>query len=93
MNTTLLKLALPLALIVILQALALTIDNPFILPDIGSVLLILLSPGSDIMGQRFSNPERMDELGTSQPGIFDSRFAGRSIRNSYGQIKDCRGCV
>jgi NitT/TauT family transport system permease protein len=50
MNTTLLKLAIPLALIVIWQALALTIDNPFILPDIGSVLLILLSPSSDIMG-------------------------------------------
>ena len=49
-NTTLLKLAIPLALIVIWQALALTINNSFILPDIGAVLLVLLSPGSDIMG-------------------------------------------
>ena len=49
-NTTLLKLAIPLSLIVIWQALALTINNSFILPDIGAVLLVLLSPGSDIMG-------------------------------------------
>jgi NitT/TauT family transport system permease protein len=50
MTRTLLKLALPLILIVIWQALALTINNPFILPDIESVLLVLLSPRSDIMG-------------------------------------------
>jgi NitT/TauT family transport system permease protein len=50
MKTTLLKLVIPLSVIVIWQALALAINNSFILPDIGSVLLILLSPGSDIMG-------------------------------------------
>jgi hypothetical protein len=93
----LLKLVIPLAQIVIWQALASTIDNPFILPDIGSVLLILLSPGSDIMGsgsliQNVPYPERMDELDTSQPGISDSSFASSSIGNSHGQIKDCWGC-
>jgi NitT/TauT family transport system permease protein len=50
MKTTLLKLVIPLSVIVIWQALALAIDNSFILPDIGSVLLILLSPVSDILG-------------------------------------------
>ena len=47
---TLLKLVIPLAIVVLWEALSLAIRNPFILPDISSVLLVLLSPGTDIMG-------------------------------------------
>jgi len=47
---TLLKLVMPLAIVVLWEALSISIRNPFILPDIRSVLLVLLSPGTDIMG-------------------------------------------
>ncbi len=47
---TLLKLVIPLAIIVLWEALSISIRNPFILPDIRSVLQVLLSPGTDIMG-------------------------------------------
>ncbi len=46
----LLKLAVPLAAIVVWESLALSIRSQFILPSLGSVFLILLSPGADIMG-------------------------------------------
>jgi ABC-type nitrate/sulfonate/bicarbonate transport system permease component len=51
MNTrTLLKLMMPLAIIALWEALSISIHNQFILPDIQSVLMVLLSPGTDIMG-------------------------------------------
>ncbi len=46
----LLKLMIPLTIIVLWEALATSIHNQFILPDIQSVLMVLLSPGTDIMG-------------------------------------------
>jgi NitT/TauT family transport system permease protein len=45
-----LKLVIPLTIIVLWEALAISIHNQFILPDIRSVLMVLLSPGTDIMG-------------------------------------------
>jgi NitT/TauT family transport system permease protein len=45
-----LKIALPLILIVLWAVLSTLIDNPFILPDITSVLEVLLHPFSDIQG-------------------------------------------
>jgi len=47
---TLLKLVMPLTIIVLWEALSISIHNQFILPDIQSVLMVLLSPGTDIMG-------------------------------------------
>ncbi len=47
---TLLKLVLPLVVIILWEALSISIHNQFILPNIQSVLLVLLSPGTDIMG-------------------------------------------
>lgn len=47
---TLLKLMMPLAIIALWETLSIFIHNQFILPDIQSVLMVLLSPGTDIMG-------------------------------------------
>ncbi|MGD0951336.1 MAG: ABC transporter permease [Methanotrichaceae archaeon] len=47
---TVLKLMMPLAIIALWETLSLSIHNQFILPDIQSVLMVLLSPGTDIMG-------------------------------------------
>ena len=47
---TLLKLMMPLAIITLWETLSISIHNQFILPDIQSVLMVLLSPGTDIMG-------------------------------------------
>lgn len=46
----LLKLMMPLAIIALWETLSISIHNQFILPDIQSVLMVLLSPGTDIMG-------------------------------------------
>ena len=45
-----LKIALPIILIILWAVLSTLIDNPFILPDIGSVLAVLANPFSDIQG-------------------------------------------
>ena len=45
-----LKIALPLIIIIVWAVLSALIDNPFILPDISSVLNVLLDPFSDIQG-------------------------------------------
>lgn len=50
MNRNLLKLLLPAAVILIWEAAALHLNNPFILPDLRAVLLVLCSPTADIMG-------------------------------------------
>ena len=47
---TILKLVLPVAVIILWEALSISIHNQFILPNIQSVLKVLLSPGTDIMG-------------------------------------------
>jgi NitT/TauT family transport system permease protein len=47
---TVLKLMMPLAIIALWETLSISIHNQFILPDIQSVLMVLLSPGTDIMG-------------------------------------------
>ncbi len=47
---TFLKLVIPLAIIVLWETLAVSIHNQFILPNIRSVLMVLFSPGTDIMG-------------------------------------------
>ena len=93
MNTTLLKLAIPLALIVIWQILALTINNSFILPDIGSVLLVLLSPGSDIMGSGSLIQNAWMSLVRVSLGFLAAALLAIPLGIVIGQIKDCRGCV
>lgn len=47
---TILKLVLPVAVIILWEALSISIQNQFILPNIQSVLKVLLSPGTDILG-------------------------------------------
>ena len=47
---TVLKLMMPLAIIALWETLSISIHYQFILPDIQSVLMVLLSPGTDIMG-------------------------------------------
>jgi NitT/TauT family transport system permease protein len=50
MNRSLLKLLLPVAIILIWEALAFQLNNPFVLPDLRAVLSVLSSPTADIMG-------------------------------------------
>ncbi|VVB72095.1 Binding-protein-dependent transport system inner membrane component [uncultured archaeon] len=50
MNFRFHKLLLPLSLILLWQVLALYISNPFVLPNIGAVLSVLLRPTADILG-------------------------------------------
>lgn len=50
MNRNLLKLLLPAAIILIWEAVALYLNNPFVLPDLRAVLSVLSSPTTDIMG-------------------------------------------
>jgi NitT/TauT family transport system permease protein len=45
-----LKLLLPLAVIVLWEAMALHLRNPFVLPDLRAVLYVLSNPTADIMG-------------------------------------------
>jgi NitT/TauT family transport system permease protein len=45
-----LKIALPVIIIILWAVLSTLIDNPFILPDINSVLAVLANPFSDILG-------------------------------------------
>jgi NitT/TauT family transport system permease protein len=43
-------LLLPLAVILVWQALALYINNPFVLPDLRAVLFVLVKPTADLLG-------------------------------------------
>jgi NitT/TauT family transport system permease protein len=65
-----LKIALPLVIIITWAVLSVVINNPFILPDIGSVLEVLVRPFSDIQGSGSLISNAMTSLGRVMLGFF-----------------------
>lgn len=69
-KTVLLKIALPIIIIISWEVLSVIIDNPFILPSIGSVLLVLSRPFADILGSGSLVGNAMVSLGRVLIGFF-----------------------
>ncbi len=64
------KIALPIIIIISWEVLSVIIDNPFILPSIGSVLLVLSRPFADILGSGSLVGNAMVSLGRVLIGFF-----------------------
>ena len=69
-KSILLKIALPVIIIISWEVLSVVIDNPFILPSIGSVLLVLSRPFADILGSGSLVGNAMVSLGRVLIGFF-----------------------